>query len=392
MRFWKSTGLLAPMVMFLALSMAAAGELGPKMRKIVKGLVKTAEQKAPELAKASIAVFPFQTDEKLAKKRVDHAVVELLTHEFLQHSEFRLVERAQLNAVLKEQKLGLTGAIDSATAAKVGKLIGARLVVLGNVSRLGKSYQIGARLVDTQTSDILSSETVEVSVEVFDEEAARYLMLVPETEALGIYVTSPALGTPSQTTLPAQTHSGTVITPSDCELRGAGGPTLGVRYWVHPKWMLDLSFNASRLLADGCKVQLSNGDAFQSEVNSQTLRLLLHRTWLPSEKFRLYAGAGFSTVFISVESVPMSSAGGGTVSANTKMETSTIFLPTVRLGGEWRPKKRFGLGLFASYRVAGKEFQENVSVSSSGVEINTMAVRKIAVPSLTLEASLSVYF
>src|SRR5262249_7790431 len=43
----------------------------------------------------------------------------------------QLVERDRLEAVLAELKLGRSGAIDPATAAKVGKLLGARYQVLG---------------------------------------------------------------------------------------------------------------------------------------------------------------------------------------------------------------------------------------------------------------------
>jgi len=156
-----------------------AGELDSKLGKMVKRMVKAVHDKSPELDKETLAVFPFSADEKLTKKKVDFAVTELMTQQMLQNSKFKLVERAQLEKILAEQKLGLSGAIDSGTAAKVGKLLGARLAMLGSVSRFGRSYQITAKIVDIETAQILCLDGEEISVSVFDEEASRYLALVP---------------------------------------------------------------------------------------------------------------------------------------------------------------------------------------------------------------------
>jgi len=53
----------------------------------------------------------------------------------LSRSGFVLVDRSHLDALLQEQGLGESGAIDDATAARAGKLLGARILVLGAVDR-----------------------------------------------------------------------------------------------------------------------------------------------------------------------------------------------------------------------------------------------------------------
>src|SRR5229473_719772 len=50
-------------------------------------------------------------------------------------SKFSVIERDKLNLVLKEQGLAQTGAVDPATAAKVGKLLGVKYIVLGGVDK-----------------------------------------------------------------------------------------------------------------------------------------------------------------------------------------------------------------------------------------------------------------
>jgi curli biogenesis system outer membrane secretion channel CsgG len=50
-------------------------------------------------------------------------------------SKFSVVERDKLNLVLKEQGLAAAGAVDPTTAAKVGKILGVRYVVMGGIDK-----------------------------------------------------------------------------------------------------------------------------------------------------------------------------------------------------------------------------------------------------------------
>jgi curli biogenesis system outer membrane secretion channel CsgG len=49
--------------------------------------------------------------------------------------KFSVIERDKLNLVLKEQNLGASGAVDPATAAKVGKILGVRYIILGGIDK-----------------------------------------------------------------------------------------------------------------------------------------------------------------------------------------------------------------------------------------------------------------
>jgi curli biogenesis system outer membrane secretion channel CsgG len=50
-------------------------------------------------------------------------------------SKFSVIERDKLNLVLKEQGLAQTGAVDPSTAAKVGKLLGVKYIVMGGIDK-----------------------------------------------------------------------------------------------------------------------------------------------------------------------------------------------------------------------------------------------------------------
>jgi curli biogenesis system outer membrane secretion channel CsgG len=50
-------------------------------------------------------------------------------------NKFSVIERDKLNLVLKEQGLAQTGAVDPATAAKVGKILGVKYILLGGIDK-----------------------------------------------------------------------------------------------------------------------------------------------------------------------------------------------------------------------------------------------------------------
>src|SRR6266704_3238253 len=60
----------------------------------------------------------------------------------------RVVEREENQKLLEEQNLGASGRVDPQTAAKVGKLVGARYVVLGTFIDFYGDFRVDARLVN----------------------------------------------------------------------------------------------------------------------------------------------------------------------------------------------------------------------------------------------------
>ena len=104
--------------------------------------------------------------------RLGTASADILVTELAKTDRFILVERAKLDKILAEQKLGLSGAIDSDTVAKMGKLLGAAAIVTGAVSEFG---------VKTRGSDYLITESKRqyaeavVDVRIIDAETGQIL-------------------------------------------------------------------------------------------------------------------------------------------------------------------------------------------------------------------------
>lgn len=66
-------------------------------------------------------------------------VADIFINEAIRSNQFVVIERAQLDQILREQDLALTGRIDSQTAAAAGRIIGAELLILGSVTEFSVS-------------------------------------------------------------------------------------------------------------------------------------------------------------------------------------------------------------------------------------------------------------
>jgi len=104
-----------------------------------------------------LAVLPFQT-KGLGTEMGDINIVEQMMTTFYNLNRFKLFERTQLEKILEEQKLGMTGILDASTAAEIGKGIGVDAIVLGSVTRAGGNIAIDARLIDTETAQIITAQ------------------------------------------------------------------------------------------------------------------------------------------------------------------------------------------------------------------------------------------
>jgi curli biogenesis system outer membrane secretion channel CsgG len=109
-------------------------------------------------------------------------ISDMLATALVKTKKFMVIERKELEKVVEEQKLGLSGMVTAETAPAVGKLLGVELLVIGSVSELGTSKRdigggisvfggglskqqaraaVDIRLVNTTTGEVLAAETEE---------------------------------------------------------------------------------------------------------------------------------------------------------------------------------------------------------------------------------------
>lgn len=63
-----------------------------------------------------------------------------------------LVDREQLQKVANEQKIALSGLVDSRSAVKLGKFVSANYVVVGRASKIGQTYYLVLKFIEVETT------------------------------------------------------------------------------------------------------------------------------------------------------------------------------------------------------------------------------------------------
>src|SRR5437016_4297773 len=101
----------------------------------------------------AVAVFDFESTDK-AVSDLGPKVATLLNANLSADPRIITVERAELEKALGEQEMGLSGTIQGETAAKVGHLTGAKVLVVGRVFMVDKEIMIVAKIIGTETSRV----------------------------------------------------------------------------------------------------------------------------------------------------------------------------------------------------------------------------------------------
>jgi len=104
--------------------------------------------------KLKVAVLDFRTVGDNAS--LGEGAAEILRTTLMETGKYTIIERGMLKQVLEEQKLSLSGVVNPQDAAGVGKILGAKLVAVGSVVRLGESYTLNIRFVDVGTGEVVS--------------------------------------------------------------------------------------------------------------------------------------------------------------------------------------------------------------------------------------------
>ncbi|MGD8453802.1 MAG: CsgG/HfaB family protein [Phycisphaerae bacterium] len=150
MRRWTGSGASVWCTTFCLYVLAAVaaipthGQAGPP----------TATQPGPTSrpqAELTVAVLDFDSStpgEPNLGKQIGETLAIMLSGE----RGFRLVDRATLPRALQELELNLSGVVETEQAVKVGKVVGARLLVVGKAFVMGQQTFITAKLIGTETS------------------------------------------------------------------------------------------------------------------------------------------------------------------------------------------------------------------------------------------------
>lgn len=138
------------------------------------------QTKATEKVRVAVLDFDFSSVSSPVLLSIfpagSRGVSEILVNRLVKSGNFTVVERSQIEAILKEQDFGDSGRVDASTAAQIGRILGVEAVIIGSVTQFdiqqkrsgGGFFGFGAassnttayvklniRVVNTNTAEIL---------------------------------------------------------------------------------------------------------------------------------------------------------------------------------------------------------------------------------------------
>jgi tetratricopeptide (TPR) repeat protein len=120
--------------------------------------------------KTVVAVIPFANLMKDSSfDWLSGGIAETLTVKLSNVDALEMVERIRLREITDEMKFAASGLVDEKTAAKVGKVIGAQVLVVGSFQKAGDRLRINGMFVEVSTGRIIkTAEATGVTGEIFE--------------------------------------------------------------------------------------------------------------------------------------------------------------------------------------------------------------------------------
>jgi hypothetical protein len=109
---------------------------------------------AAESQPLTTAVLSLQASADLAEEA--EKITLLLGVHLSDSPALSMVERVEVDKVLGEMELGLSGAVNPAEAAKLGQMLGAKVLVSGKLVKVGSSRMVVAKVIGVETGRVHS--------------------------------------------------------------------------------------------------------------------------------------------------------------------------------------------------------------------------------------------
>ena len=130
--------------------------------------------RAEEIVRIAIAKFVSATSEATDQEAA--SITDIFTDTMIHTRSIAVIERSRLEEVFREQRMSMSGMIDASTAARVGKLLGCKYIILGSVTQLKETQTqirnknttttkstaeatLYARVIDTETGEAVYSDS-----------------------------------------------------------------------------------------------------------------------------------------------------------------------------------------------------------------------------------------
>lgn len=105
-----------------------------------------------EVEKINVAVLDFET--RNISKETGKSIADIFRTGLVNTGVVSVVERDQIDKIMKEQAFQLSGAVNPEQTAQLGRLLATKKVIMGSVSEFDFGILINVRVVDVEKGDI----------------------------------------------------------------------------------------------------------------------------------------------------------------------------------------------------------------------------------------------
>lgn len=124
-----------------------------------------AQAAAAQDTRPGVAVIPFdnggsfgQSKENLEALQI--GLAQTLATELAVNPGLRVVDRQTIQRLIAEQDLGASGRVDAATAAKIGKIVGAKYMISGSFIDMNGNFQLSVHMINVETTEIFNPQKI----------------------------------------------------------------------------------------------------------------------------------------------------------------------------------------------------------------------------------------
>lgn len=114
----------------------------------------------PLLAAEKMQIAVIDLIPQSTSKMMSAAATDILRSEMVKTGMFIIVERSQMDSILREQGFQQTGCTDNACAVQMGRLLSAKKILVGEINKIGRTFILTVRIVDVEkgSSDFSQNE------------------------------------------------------------------------------------------------------------------------------------------------------------------------------------------------------------------------------------------
>lgn len=119
-------------------------------------LTALASLSAQDAGKPIITVLDFKLSGGVSESEM-RQIISLLSSSLFQTAKYTVIDVTQRENILKEIEFSATSCTDETCQLKIGKLLAAEMIVVGNIGTVGKKYVMSTKLLETESGKTLAT-------------------------------------------------------------------------------------------------------------------------------------------------------------------------------------------------------------------------------------------